>query len=89
MLTIRTTTQFKKDVKRAKKQGKNLDILKAVMERIAQRIPLERIYRDHVLVGNYKGRRECHLAPNWLLIYRTTAQEAIFERTGSHSELFK
>ncbi len=63
MLTIRTTTQFKKDVKRAKKQGKNLDILKAVMERIAQRIPLERKYRDHVLVGNYKGRHECHLIP--------------------------
>ncbi len=89
MLQVRTTTRFRKDVKRVKKQGKDLQILQKVMNDIVQRISLAPQYRDHVLRGNYKGRRECHLAPDWLLIYRTTAQEAIFERTGSHSELFK
>jgi len=89
MLQVRTTTRFRKDVKRVKKQGKDLQILQRVMNDIVQRISLGPQYRDHVLRGNYKGRRECHLAPDWLLIYRTTAQEAIFERTGSHPELFK
>jgi len=96
MLFVRTTTQFRKDVKRMKKQGKDLRILQSVMNDIASEIPLAPQYRNHPLKGNYQGRRECHLAPDWLLIYRTTAQvedsrngEAIFERTGSHSELFK
>ena len=89
MLSVRTTTQFRKDVKKAKKQRRDLSILRRVMNEIAQKIPLEKKYRDHVLRGNYKGRRECHIAPDWLLIYRITEQEAIFERTGSHSELFK
>lgn len=72
MLSVRTTTQFRKDVKRIKKQSKDIRILESVMNLIAQKIPLPPHYRHHVLRGNYKGHRECHLAPDWLLIYRTT-----------------
>ena len=89
MLSVRTTTQFRKDVKRIKKQGKDFRILESVMNFIAQKIPLPPKLSNHVLRGNYKGHRECHLAPDWLLIYRATEEEAIFERTASHSELFK
>ena len=83
------TTLFKKDYKRAQKQGKDMTILHGVIRLILNRQPLPARYRDHKLVGNYSGWRECHLAPDWLLIYRTTDTEAIFGRTGSHSELFK
>lgn len=88
MLQVRTTTQFRKDVKRVKKQGKDLRILQRVMNDIVQQVPLAPQLRVHALRGNYQGWRECHLAPDWLFIYRTTEQEAIFERTGSHAELF-
>lgn len=88
MLQVRTTTQFRRDVKRVRKQGKDLQILHRVMNEIASGNRLAPRFRDHGLRGNYKGRRECHLAPDWLLIYRTTQIEATFERTGSHSELF-
>jgi mRNA interferase YafQ len=89
MLQVRTTTRFRRDVKRVRKQGRDLQILQTVMNEIASGNPLAPRFRDHVLRGNYKGRRECHLAPDWLLIYRTTQTEAVFERTGSHAELFK
>lgn len=51
--------------------------------------PLAERHRDHVLIGNYQGRRECHIEPNWLLIYKIDENEIIFERTGSHSDLFR
>ncbi|MGM9565812.1 type II toxin-antitoxin system YafQ family toxin [Evtepia sp.] len=87
---IRFTAQFKKDWKRAKKQGKNMEKLLAVIEQLANGEPLEEKYRDHDLSGNYKGCRECHVEPDWLLIYEINHGVLVLMlyRVGSHSELF-
>ena len=87
---IRFTAQFKKDWKRAKKQGKNMEKLLAVIEQLANGEPLEEKYRDHDLSGNYKGCRECHVEPDWLLIYEINHGVLVLRlyRVGSHSELF-
>ncbi|RMG81528.1 MAG: type II toxin-antitoxin system YafQ family toxin [Bacteroidetes bacterium] len=83
------TTQFKKDYKKIKKQQKNLSKLKSVIEKLLSQKKLEPKYRDHSLSGNFKNHRECHIEPDWILIYRKTKDELILERTGSHSDLFK
>ncbi len=80
--------QFKKDYKRAKKQGKNLADLRSVVAMLAAREPLPPKHRDHNLCGRWNKHRECHIAPDWLLIYRIDGDDLILERTGSHSELF-
>jgi len=82
------TKQFEKDVKRLRKRGKDLQKLKLVLSNLIAGDQLEVQYRDHILIGNYKGRRECHVEPNWLLIYKLEDDEIIFERTGTHSDLF-
>ncbi len=88
---IRFTGQFKKDLKLAKKQGKNLDKLFDVVERLANGEVLEAKYHDHDLSGDYKGCRECHIDPDWLLIYEIFdgVLVLLLNRVGSHSELFK
>lgn len=82
------TSKFKKDIKTCKKRNYNLSQLKEVMSYLIDDIPLPVKYRDHILIGNFKGRRECHIAPDWLLIYKIDQENIIFERTGSHSDLF-
>ncbi len=89
MLSPIRTNQFKKDIKSAHKQGKDMSILKEIMKKIVLEENLDPKLKDHSLKGNYKGSRELHLKPDWLLVYRTTDTEVYFERTGSHSELFK
>ncbi len=89
--TLKPTTQFKRDLKKAQKQNKNLDLLNKVLQQLADGIPLPEKNRDHALTGNYAGCRECHIQPDWLLIYEI-AEDALFlylTRTGSHSELFE
>lgn len=89
--TLKPTTQFKRDLKKAQKQNKNLDLLNKVLQQLANGIPLPEKNRDHALTGNYAGCRECHIQPDWLLIYEI-AEDTIFlylTRTGSHSELFE
>ena len=88
-MNIFYTTQFKRDYKRIKKQKKDLDQFKVVIEKLAAGEKLELKYRDHRLSGNWKGHRDCHIESDWILIYRTEADELTLERTGSHSELFK
>jgi mRNA interferase YafQ len=88
MLKPRTTSRFEKDYKKALKSGRDMNKLKNVMKMIISEEALPRELRDHKLIGNYQGRRECHLAGNWLLIYKLEDDSVIFERTGSHSELF-
>jgi mRNA interferase YafQ len=83
------TKQFSKDVKLAQKRGRNLEKLKLIVESLVAGEKLDPIYRDHKLVGDYVGRRECHIESNWLLIYKIEASTIIFERTGRHSDLFK
>ncbi len=87
MLILHTTKQFKKDYKKLLKSGQDILRIKQVMAWIANKQVLDPALRDHKLVGNYKGRRECHLAVDWLLIYKLGKDSVIFERTGSHSEL--
>jgi len=89
MKTIRRTSQFKRDVKRMQRGGKDLEKLKDVLERLVKGEGLAPEYRDHVLVGQYRGTRECHLEPNWLLIYELAESESVLIRTGSHSDLFR
>ena len=89
--TLKPTTQFKRDLKKAQKQNKNLDLLNKVLQQLADGIPLPEKNRDHALTGNYAGCRECHIQPDWLLIYEN-AEETLFlylTRTGSHNELFE
>jgi len=88
-LNIHYTIQFKKDYKRIKKQNKDPDQLKVVIEKLAAGEKLELKYRDHPLSGNWKGHRDCHIESDWVLIYRIADKNLILERTGSHSELFK
>lgn len=89
MKTIRRTSQFKWDVKRMQRQGKDLEKLKRVLESLVKGKGLAPKYRDHVLVGQYKGTRECHIEPDWLLIYELAESEIVLIRTGSHSDLFR
>jgi mRNA interferase YafQ len=88
-VTILWTGQFKRDYKLAKKQGKNLDELRSVVEKLAGHIPLPPRNRDHNLSGRWHKHRECHITSDWLLIYRFDGEDLILERTGSHSELFR
>lgn len=87
---VRVTTKFKKDIKLIKKQGKDLNKLYAVVEKIANAESLDKKYKDHILSGDYIGFRECHIEPDWLLIYQCDDDEIILllSRTGSHSDLF-
>ena len=87
---VKFTNQFKKDMKLAKKQNKNLDKLFYVVDILASGGTLDASYRDHELSGNYKGTRECHIEPNWLLVYeiREDILVLMLYRLGTHSELF-
>jgi mRNA interferase YafQ len=89
MKLIRRTSQFKKDVKRMKKRGKDLSKLKEILQVLTSDEELGSKFRDHILVGQYTGTRECHIEPDWLLIYERTEEEIVLIRTGSHSDLFK
>jgi len=89
MLTPVYTGQFAKDIKRSAKRGKNLEKLKIVVQRLFQGKPLDPIHRDHKLTGDYAGRRDCHIESDWLIIYKKVQNRIIFERTGTHSDLFK
>ena len=88
-MNIYYTTQFKKDYKCIKKQNKDLDKLKTVINILAAGNKLSEKYCDHHLSGIWKGHRDCHIEPDWILIYRLTSDSLYLERTGSHSDLFK
>lgn len=89
MRLIKTTGQFERDYKRLARRGLEMDKLKSIMRRLAEGATLESHYHDHKLVGSYAGRRECHIEPDWLLIYVLMDTEIIYERTGSHADLFR
>lgn len=87
-MTIYYTSQFKRDYKKIKKQNRDLNKLKIIIRILASGEKLEPKYRDHQLIGEFKGYRDCHIEPDWLIIYKKTSDNIIFERTGSHSDLF-
>ena len=90
MLTIKYQTAFKRDYKRIKKRGYDLRLLEDVIALLAQEQELPPAYRDHALTGDYSGCRECHIAPDWLLVYEVLQDELLLylTRTGTHSDWF-
>jgi len=88
MLTPAYTRQFDKDSKRMKKRGKNMEKLKIIVRAIIDEEPIDPIHRDHKLLGDWQGRRECHVESDWILIYKIEEEKVIFERTGTHADLF-
>ncbi len=90
MLDVVLSNQFKKDLKLMNRRGVNLDLLDYVVNKLANNEELEEKYYDHALTGNYVGFRECHIKPDWLLIYRINDNELylFLSRTGTHSDLF-
>lgn len=89
MLTPVYTRQFEKDIKRMQKRGKNLEKLKSIIRSLVQEEPLDALHRDHKLIGSWQGRRECHIESDWLLVYKSEEKRIIFERSGTHSDLFR
>jgi len=90
MLTLQTTKQYRKDRNRCKKRGLKMSLLDEVIQALLEEKPLQAKNRDHELTGNYVGFRECHIQPDWLLIYSISGGNLILtaSRTGSHSDLF-
>jgi len=89
MLEVRATTRFKKEVKKAARQQKEMQRLGAAIDLLQAEELLPERNLDHALTGNYMGHRECHLSPDWLLIYKIEGSTLILVRMGSHSELFR
>lgn len=88
MLTVRYSTKFKKDFKTCVKRHWNMELLQQVIDtlKIPDTLPQKNL--DHGLSGNYSGRRECHVGPDWLLIYKQDERELLLYRTGTHADLF-
>ncbi len=90
MLKVVASGKFKKDLKLAIKRGYNMTLMDEVVTSLSNREILPPKYRDHDLSGDYKGCRECHITPDWLLIYEIIEDELVLylTRTGTHSDLF-
>jgi len=90
MYAIRPTAKFQKDLKRIEKRGYNISLLTDIIKKLANGEALPEKNRDHSLSGDYTGCRECHITPDWLLIYEVADSELILylTRTGTHSDLF-
>jgi len=83
------TGAFKSDMKRIKKRNYDLSLLAPVINKLIQGVSLEPKYKDHALTGNFAGVRDCHIAPDWLLLYYYEDNGIVFYRTGTHSDLFR
>jgi mRNA interferase YafQ len=86
-LAVQVTSQFERDLKRLEKQGKDLDKLHAILGALRNRQPLPPKNRDHALTGGWRGFRDCHVEPDWVLIYERSPDRVKLIRTGSHAEL--
>jgi mRNA interferase YafQ len=91
LLALKQTTQFKKDLRRMIKRGADMDLLDEVILMLRKREQLPEKYRDHALTGDWAGYRDCHVLPDWLLIYMISDEELILTatRTGTHSDIFQ
>lgn len=89
MKAVSQTTQFARDVKLMRKRGKDLAKLQAVVRLLAAGSDLPRKHTDHALTGPWQPSRDCHIEPDWILIYTPDAESLRLERTGSHSDLFR
>jgi len=88
MKKVSQSTQFARDLKRMKKMGKDFDKLKVLVRALAEGQTLAPRHRDHPLIGPWKNSRDCHVEPDWVLIYASDKNSLRLERTGSHSDLF-
>ena len=90
MLILETTAQFRRDYKLMKKRGCERELIETVLDKLLNGCPLEAAHRDHALTGNYTGFRECHIKPDWLLVYKIERDRLVLvaQRTGTHSDLF-
>mgnify|MGYP003632525652 CR=1 FL=1 len=89
MLVPVRSAQFKRDVKRVQKRGKDMAKLKDLLTLLIEQSPLPAAYLDHPLRGDWKGYRDAHIEPDWLLLYRVEGKELHLARTGSHADLFR
>jgi mRNA interferase YafQ len=89
MKRVSQTTQFARDVKRMRKRGKDLAKLETVVRHLATGTPLDSKHRDHPLAGEWKPSHDCHVEPDWVLIYTVDGESVRLERTGTHSDLFR
>lgn len=89
MLKTHNPKAFRQDFKRLFKAGKDIKKLLTVMELLEKEVPLDAKYKDHTLIGLWKGYHECYIAPNWLLVYKIEGDVVTFARTGSHSDIFQ
>ena len=89
MLKPEYTTKFKKDLKAVEKRNLDIELLKNVIKKLCLEETLPAKNKDHNLSGDWSGCRECHISPDWLLIYQIGNGIIVFERTGTHSDLFK
>ena len=89
-LTVRQTAQFKRDLKKARKQGKEMAAMDKAVSLLQNREPLPPKFKDHALTGDWKGYRECHVSPDWLLVYLVEDDVLVLPltRTGSPAEIF-
>ena len=87
-MRLLTTKRFEKDLKRAIKRGKDLDKLWKIIKLLLDNKPLEKRHRPHPLSGNYDRAWECHIEPDWLLIWNQEVDQLVLSRTGTHSDLF-
>jgi mRNA interferase YafQ len=88
MKPVRRLGQFRKDLRRAAARGRDLSRLVDVIDRLAAGRPLDARHHDHPLRGKWKDYRDCHIGPDWLLIYQVTEEEVVLVRTGSHADIF-
>ena len=88
MLNVRYSTRFKKDFKTCVKRAYQMLLLQQAIDTLRIPAPLPPKNKDHNLIGNYSGYRECHIEPDWLLIYKQTEDELRLDRTGTHADLF-
>ena len=90
MLEVVLSNQFRRDLKRAVRRGRDIALLEKIVNNLAERRPLPESNRDHSLTGNWSGYRECHIQPDWLLIYKVSGDELLLllMRTGTHADLF-
>ena len=88
MLVPVYTAQFSKDIKRLRRRKEDFEKLKLIVHTLLRGETLDPLHHDHKLIGDFQGRHECHIEADWLLVYKITKREVIFERTGTHADLF-
>lgn len=88
MLNLNTSAKFKRDYKTCLKRGYNMELLQTAVDTLRIPAPFPKQNKDHILTGNWAGNRECHIQPNWLLLYRIEGNELYLVRTGTHNDLF-